>query len=339
MFGEPRVLLLLLLVPLLGAFLVLVRIRRRRLLARFGREDLVARLVSAPGAGRWALRVFLILIAATFLILTLARPRWGQKVEEVRRQGVDVIVAIDVSLSMLAEDVKPNRLVRAREEVASLIDSLSGDRVALVAFAGDSYVACPLTLDYAAAKIFLDILDPSLIPVPGTAIASVIRKSTRAFDSKEKRYKVLVLITDGEDHEGDVLGAAKDAAREGVVIYTLGVGTGAGSPIPLREPGGGVSGYKQDKAGKIVTSRLDPVMLAEIAEAAGGKYLPATAEGREIREIEDRIARMERREVGSRFTITYEERYQIPLAVALLALLLDAAVGSRLFPRREATSP
>jgi len=339
MFAQPRVLLLLLLLPPLALLLGLVRVRRRRLLARFGREDLVARLVAAPGAGRWALRVALILLAAAFLILTLARPRWGRKVEEVHRQGVDVIVAIDVSASMLAEAVQPSRLARAREEVASLIDALGGDRVGLVAFAGDSYVACPLTLDYSAAKIFLDVLDPSLIPLPGTAVASAIRKSTRAFNSAEKRYKVLVLITDGEDHEEDAVAAAKEAAREGVVIYTLGVGTGAGSPIPLRDAGGSVTGYKQDREGKIVTSRLDPVKLAEIAEAAGGKYLPTSAEGREIREIEDRIARMERREVGSRLTITYEERYQIPLAVALLALTLEAGVGSRLFPRGKEERP
>jgi Ca-activated chloride channel family protein len=329
-FGEPRALFLFLLIPLLGLFLVLVRRRRRKLLARFGREDLVARLVKAPGPLRWAIRVFLILFAAAFLILSLARPRWGRKVEEIRRKGVDVMVALDVSASMLAEDVKPSRLVRAREEVASLVDTLGGDRVGLVAFAGDSYVACPLTLDYAAAKIFLDVLDPTLLPVPGTAIASAIRKATQAFDTPEKRYKVLVLITDGEDHERDALEAAREAARQGVVIYTLGVGTGAGSPIPLREGDGPVTGYKQDRQGKIVTSRLDPVKLSEIAEAAGGRYLPVTAEGREIRDIEDRIAKMESRQIGSRLLITYEERYQLPLAAALFALVLEAGIGGRL---------
>lgn len=335
LFGEPRALFLLLLVPLLGIFLLLARTRRSRLLARWGRADLVARLAASPGTGRWAMRVFLLLFASTFLVLALARPRWGRKVEEVRRQGVDVIVAVDVSASMLAEDVKPNRLARARNLVASIIDSLGGDRIGLVAFAGEAYVACPLTLDYAATSIFLEVLDPSLVPVPGTAIATAIRKSTQVFPSREKRYKVLVLITDGEDHERDALEAAREAAAQGVVIYTLGVGTGAGSPIPVREPGGVVRGYKQDREGRLVTSRLNPVRLAEIAEKAGGRYLLATAEGREIREIEDRIARMERRQVGSRLAITYEERYQIPLALALAALLLDAALGGRLYPRKE----
>ncbi|HMC83149.1 MAG TPA: VWA domain-containing protein [Candidatus Polarisedimenticolia bacterium] len=334
-FGEPRALLLLLLVPILALFFALMKARRRRLLARFGGEEMMKRLTTAPGTGRWVLRVFLVLVGLTFLVLALARPRWGRRMEEVKRRGVDVLVAVDVSASMLSEDVRPSRLARARGEVASLLDSLGGDRIGLVAFAGEAYVACPLTLDYSAAKVFLDVLDPSLIPVPGTAIAEAIRKSTRAFNARERRYKVLILITDGEDHVGDPLVAAREAAAEGVVIYTVGVGTGAGSPIPERDPQGAVTGYKQDREGHIVTSRLDPVKLAEIAEVTGGKYLPATAEGRELREIEARIARMERREVGSRITITYEERYQIPLAVALAALLLEAALGDRLFPRRE----
>jgi Ca-activated chloride channel homolog len=179
------------------------------------------------------------------------------------------------------------------------------------------------------------VLDPALLPVPGTAIAAAIRKSTEVFGSKEKRYKVLVLITDGEDHDKDAVAQAREAAAAGVVIYTLGVGSGSGSPIPVREADGSVGGYKKDREGKIVTSRLDPVKLAEVAEAAGGRYFPLTPEGREIREIQDRIARMEHREVGSRFITTYQERYQIPLAVALAALILEAGIGGRLFPARE----
>ena len=333
--SEPQALLLLLALPLLGLWLVWARVRRRRALTRLGRDPMVSRLVSAPGTGRWVLRLFLILCAAFFLVLTLARPRWGRTMEEVKRKGVDIIAAVDVSESMLAEDVKPNRLARARDEVISLIDSLGGDRIGVIAFAGDAYVACPLTLDYAAARIFLDVLDPSLVPVPGTNLAKVIRKATETFGTREKRYKVLVLITDGEGHEGQAGQAAREAAAEGVVIYTLGVGTGAGSPVPEMEEGGAVIGYKKDREGKLVTSRLDPLALNELAEAAGGRYYPATAEGREIQEIQARIAGMERREIGSRLVITYEERYQIPLALALAALVMEAAVGGRLFPRRK----
>lgn len=334
-FAEPRALLLLLLVPLLGIGLGLLRWRRRQLLRRLGREDLITMLVAAPGPLRWVTRLALLLLGVTFLSLALARPQWGRKLEEVRRRGVDVMIALDVSSSMLAEDVKPSRLARSREEVASLLDSLEGDRVGLVAFAGEASVVCPLTLDYAAVRVFLDVLDPGLLPVPGTAVAEAIKKATQAFESKERRYKVLVIITDGESHEGNALEAAKEAAGQGVVIYTLGAGTGAGSPIPVRGENGAVTGYKQDRKGRVVTSRLDPVSLAEIAEAAGGRYLPITPEGREIREIQERIARMDQREIGSRFITTREEQYQLPLAAAVGALILEAGIGARLFPRRR----
>jgi Ca-activated chloride channel family protein len=337
-FGRPDALWLLLLIPVLGLLLAWTRLRRRRLLGRFGREDLVARLVEAPGAGRWAARLLLILLASTFLVLTLARPRWGRKVEEVRRRGVDVLVAVDVSDSMLATDVQPSRLARARGLVSTLLDRLAGDRVGLIAFAGEATTLCPLTLDYAAARVFLDVLDGSLVPLPGTDLAAAIRRASETFGRRERRYKILILLTDGEDHGREALDAAREAASEGVVIYTVGLGTGAGSPIPLREASGAIRGYKQDRSGRIVTSRLDPVKLAEIAEAADGRYLPSTPEGREIQEIEDRIARMERRQVGTRLTITYEERYQIPLALALAALFLEAGIGERLFPRREEVS-
>src|SRR5262245_11605044 len=211
-FAEPRALLLLLLVPLLAIVMVLVRWRRRQLLQRLGREDLVTGLVAAPGTLRWSARAALILLGVAFLALALARPQWGRKLEEVRRRGVDVMIALDVSSSMLAEDVKPSRLARSREEVASLLDVLEGDRVGLIACAGEATVTCPLTLDYAAVRVFLDVLDPDLAPVPGTAVASAIQKATQAFESKERRYKVLVIITDGESHEGDALAAAKEAA-------------------------------------------------------------------------------------------------------------------------------
>ena len=337
-FAEPRALLLLLLVPLLGIGLGLLRLRRRQLLRRLGREDLITMLVTAPGPVRWAVRLALLLLGVTFLALALARPQWGRKLEEVRRRGVDVMIALDVSNSMLAEDVKPSRLARSREEVASLLDALEGDRVGLVAFAGEATVTCPLTLDYAAVRVFLDVLDPDLVPVPGTAVAAAIQKATQAFESKERRYKVLVIITDGESHEGDALAAAKEAAGQGVVIYTLGAGTGAGAPIPVRGDNGAVTGYKQDRKGRVVTSRLDPVSLAEIAEAAGGRYLPITPEGREIREIQERIARMDQREIGSRFITTREEQYQLPLAVAVGALILEVGIGARLFPRRRSSA-
>jgi Ca-activated chloride channel family protein len=275
------------------------------------------------------IKAALVVLAALFLVLALARPQWGTKLETVRRRGVDVIVAVDTSLSMLAEDVKPNRLAQARAAISSLIQMLQGDRIGLVAFAGTAYVACPLTLDYNAAEMFVDVLDPDLIPVRGTAIAEAIRTSTHAFQSDERRYKVLIVITDGEDHEGDVEAAAREAASEGVVIYAVGVGGTAGEPIPLRNARGEIAGYKEDRERKKVTSRLGEAALESIAAATRGKYFRSSAEGPELRRIYEEISGMDQKSLSARLQTTYEERYLFPLGVAIALLALEALLGDR----------
>src|SRR2546422_8961400 len=203
-FAAPEYLWGLLGLPVLIGLFVLSFRRRRRALEAFGHLRLRKRGSAGARLGGPMIKATFVVVAALFLILALARPQWGAKLETVTRRGVDVIVAVDTSLSMLAEDVKPNRMAQARAAVGSFMDLLRGDRVGLVAFAGTSYVACPLTLDYTAASLFVDVLDPDLLPVPGTAIAEAIRASIRAFQANERRNKVLILITDGEDHEGDV---------------------------------------------------------------------------------------------------------------------------------------
>jgi Ca-activated chloride channel family protein len=328
-FAAPGYLWLLLALPVLAALFVLLFRLRRRALAAFGDRPLVDRLTASASTERRVIKAALILGAAFFLVLALARPQWGASLETVTRRGIDVIVAIDTSLSMLAEDVKPNRLTQARAAISSLLDLLEGDRVGLVAFAGTAYIACPLTLDYAAAGMFVDVLDTSLIPVRGTAIAAAIRKSTEAFKTEDRRYKVLILITDGEDHEGDVSGAAKAAAEAGVIIYTIGVGSPSGEPIPLHDSSGRVTGYKDDREHRKVTSRLGESILDEIAIATGGRYYRSTAEGIELRRIYEEIAGMDQKTMSSRLQTTYEERYPIPLAVALILFALEIALGDR----------
>ncbi|PYT33905.1 MAG: hypothetical protein DMF52_14495 [Acidobacteria bacterium] len=277
-----------------------------------------------------------VVVAALFLILALARPQWGAKLETVTRRGVDVIVAVDTSLSMLAEDVKPNRMAQARAAVGSFMDLLRGDRVGLVAFAGTSYVACPLTLDYTAARMFVDVLDVDLIPVQGTAIADAIQTATAAFRPGERRYKVLVLITDGEDHEGNVAAAAGAAAAEGITIYTVGVGSPGGEPIPLRNARGDIIGYKEDREHRKVTSRLGETDLETVALATGGRYFRSTPEGLELHRVYEEISRMDQRTLSGRTMSAYEERYQFPLGTAILFLLVEAALGER---RRAGTQP
>jgi Ca-activated chloride channel family protein len=233
---------------------------------------------------------------------------------------------------MLAEDVKPNRLAQARSAVLSLLDLLQGDRIGLVAFAGTAYVACPLTLDYGAAAMFVDVLDTDLLPVPGTAIAAAIRSATDAFGESEQRHKVLILITDGEDHEGDVKAAVAAAADKGIIIYALGVGNPAGTPIPLRNERGEVTGYKEDRDRRKVTSRLDEAALEDMAAATHGKYYRSTPEGIELKKVWEEIAGMDRKEISARMETTFEERYTIPLAAAFFLLAIETALGDRRRP-------
>jgi Ca-activated chloride channel family protein len=246
------------------------------------------------------------------------------------------MLAVDTSLSMLAEDVKPNRLAQARAAVSSFIGMLRGDRVGLVAFSGAAYVACPLTLDHTAAGIFVDVLDTELIPVRGTAIAEAIATAQRAFSPTERRYKVLVLITDGEDHEGDFEAAARAAAADGVTIYTVGVGGPGGEPIPLRSERGDIVGYKEDREKRKVTSRLGESVLESIALATGGKYFRSTPEGIELRRVYEEIAVMDQKSLTGRLHTAYEERYQVPLALAILLLGLETAIPDRGRRPREA---
>ena len=328
-FAAPQYLWWLLAAPVLAGLFVLAFRRRRIALAAFGDAGLVRRLSTSASLEKRIIKAVLVVLASAFLALSLARPQWGAKLETVTRRGVDVIVAVDTSMSMLAEDVKPNRMAQARAAVGSFIDLLHGDRVGVVAFAGTSYVACPLTLDYTAARMFVDVLDTDLIPIQGTAIADAIRASVGAFRAGERRYKVLVLITDGEDHEGSVEAAAREAASEGVVIYAVGVGSPSGEPIPLRNARGDVIGYKEDKSHRKVTSRLGEGPLEAIALATGGKYFRSSPEGVELQRVYEEISRMDQRTLSGRTLNAYEERYQIPLGVAIVLLGLEAALGER----------
>ena len=334
-FGAPFYLWMLLAAPVLAALLLLAFRRRRRILERFGDLPLMERLAGSLSLEKRIIKSVLLVVASVFLVLALARPQWGAKIETVQRRGIDIMVAVDTSLSMLAEDVKPNRLIQARGAVRSMMDLLQGDRIGLVAFSGTAYVACPLTLDYSAAAMFVDVLDPDLLPVPGTAIAAAIKTATAAFPEQERRYKVLILITDGEDHEGDVEAAAAAAAEQGVVIFTVGVGSPVGVPIPIRNERGDVTGYKEDKDNRKVTSRLGESALEAVATATRGKYYRSTPEGIELRRIYEDIAAMDKKSLSSRLQTTYQERFAIPLGAALLLLVLEAGLGER----RRSASP
>ena len=312
-------------VPIVMLAYAAARVARRRALARLLSSQHLERLAFSEGAGRYYARAVLASLGIALSLCALARPRWGTRLEVVTRKGVDIVVALDTSLSMLSEDVKPNRLELAKREVADLIDHLAGDRIGIVAFAGDAYVACPLTLDMGAAKMFLSDLGPNTVGSPGTAVGDAIRKGVAAFGRKEQKHKVLVLMTDGEDHQTDPLGAAKDAKEAGVVIHAIGFGTGGGAPIPLKEEGT-VTDYKRDGKGDVVVSRLDETMLAGVAAYTGGGYYRASPAQAELDRVMDDIGKMDKTELSQKLYALKEERFQYPLIAGLLLLLIEAAL-------------
>jgi Ca-activated chloride channel family protein len=302
---------------------------KRRLLQRFGNMEILQKLMQNVSPARRNLKIILLITAFIFLIIALANPQIGTKIEEVKREGLDIIVAIDVSKSMLAEDIKPNRLEKAKHEIGQLINILKGDRIGIIAFAGIAHVQCPLTLDYSAAKLFLNIIDINLIPQPGTAIGKAINKAVAAFNNKERKYKVLIMITDGEDHESDPLEAAKEAEKEGIIIYTVGIGSPQGVPIPMYDRYGNQSGFKKDRSGSVVTTKLDVITLQKIAYQTGGKYYLASTGEAELNEIYNEISTMEKKELASRQFSQYEDRFQIFLAFGLVLLIIELLIPER----------
>jgi Ca-activated chloride channel family protein len=266
-----------------------------------------------------------------FVILALANPQIGTKLEEVKREGVDIMIALDVSNSMTAEDIKPSRLESAKQEISRMIDKLQNDRIGMVVFAGDSYLQLPLTTDYPAARLLLSTIDVDIVPVPGTAIGSAIRLAKKSFAAGEQKHKVIVLITDGENHEDDAIAAAKEAHDEGVVIHTIGMGLPDGAPIPVYQ-NQNIVGYKKDNEGATVVTKLDQQALVQIAEAGGGKFIRASNQQNELDAILREIESMEKKEFGAKIVTEYEDRFQYCLALALLLLLMEFFLSERVTP-------
>jgi Ca-activated chloride channel homolog len=273
-----------------------------------------------------------LVLSVSLLLVALARPQLGGKLTMTTRRGVDVLVALDISQSMLAEDMKPTRLAAAKREISSLFGRLRGDRVGLVIFAGAAFVQCPLTLDYQAAQLFLDNVDIDSIPVPGTAVAKAIERATDAFPEGTRKHKVLLLVTDGEDHIGDPLEAARRAKKEGLIIHAIGLGTPEGEPIPVRDEQGRLTGHLKGSGGDVVLSRLDETTLQRVALSTGGTYHRATAGQMELDAIYEMIEAMEEKTLADRLFTQYEERFQYPLFFAWALLLLGWGLSDR---RRE----
>lgn len=326
-FGHPVFWFSFLAIPLLWVLGWLAQRARSRTLRTFGEHDLVHRLTDSVNDRARKLKRVFVFCGFFFLSIGLIAPKIGTSLTEVKRQGINLILMLDTSLSMKAEDVKPTRLDRAKYECSQLINTLRGDRVGLVAFAGVSYLQSPLTLDYSAAKMFLDVIDTDLIPSQGTAIGDAIETGLKAFNSDEKKHKAIVIFSDGEDHLGKATEAAREAADEGVVIYTVGVGTVSGAPIPLNSSG--KQTFKRDRQGRVVTTKLDPEILQEIAMMTGGKYYQLGEGGYSSKKLYSDIFQLDRTELASHQYSRYEERYQYFLALALFFFIAEIFITDK----------
>lgn len=308
-------------VPLFGLFLLWTSRRRKADLARLGNPSLVHRLSKSVNwrGRRW--RNALWLTVVVLVLVALARPQWGSFTQEVEQEGIEVMVALDVSLSMLAQDIKPDRLTRAKLEISELMDQLGGNEIGLVLFSGASFVQFPLTSDYGTARTFLDNARPEVISRAGTSIGDAIRTAMSGFDLARPSQKVIVLITDGEDHEGDAVATAEMAAEQGIMLYTIGFGSPGGEPIPQYNTAGEIVDYKRDQQGEVVLSRLDEATLQQIAEVGGGQYFRATASGSELAALAAELNTLQKAEISSLLEITMIERFQ-PFLLLALALMI-----------------
>ncbi len=338
-FAQPELLWWLLSVPVFVGFGILWSLRRRRRLARFaGDPETLPRFIARINPHARILKAILLSAALVFGVLASARPQIGSRMEKVTRTGIDVMLLVDTSLSMACEDVAPNRFERAKFAAESLIRKIPGDRVGLVTFAGTGVLNCPMTLDHGAIGMFMDAVGPQESLVSGTALADALGTARTALlggrkpepDGGAERGKAVVLFSDGEDHEAGLEPELAALKAHGIRLYSIGVGTGKGGPIPVHGEEGGISGYKKDRLDRIVTTRLNETLLREAAENTGGAYWKATGSENEIDRLVEELSGLAGGELGTVLRTRYEERFQIPLLLAFLALFGEMMIPDRI---------
>jgi Ca-activated chloride channel family protein len=326
-FANPVFLYLLLLLPVLILLYIINEVRKRKALKRLGDVNLVSRLVPEMSTVRPAIKFILQLIAVSAGIIMLSRPQFGSKIEDIKKQGVEVIIALDVSNSMLAEDIQPDRLTRAKQAISRLVDNLDNDKIGLIVFAGDAYIQIPVTTDYISAKMFLSSINPNMVPKQGTAIGAAIDLGIRSFSPGEGKSKAMIIITDGENHEDDPVKEAEEASKAGIVIHTLGIGSTEGVPIPILI--NGKRDYLKDANGNTVVTKLDEEILKKIALTTNGNYVRASNSNIGLDEIFNGIKRMKKQDLESTMYTEYNDQFQIFAAIALVLLLADFIIMER----------
>ena len=320
--AQPLYLLLLLLLLFFVGYWLYRKGQKRRA-ARLGDPELVAQLMPDVSSSKGWLKVTFFSLAFLFFVLGLSRPQLGARLQERETNGVEIMIALDVSNSMLAQDYSPSRLERAKLAISRLVDKLAGDRIGLVIFAGESFVQLPITTDYVSAKAFLKSVNPGSIPIQGTATADALMTCARSFSTQSEKSRAIILISDGEDHEGNVLETAESIAQEGIKIYCIGVGSSKGEPIPMD------GDMLRDKDGNIVVTRLDEATLKEIASAGGGEYVRAAAGEFGLNPIIDDIRSIEASKFKSVVFEDFDEQYMYFFGIALLFFIINMLIGSR----------
>lgn len=318
-FAHPDFLYLLFLLPALVAFYVYAMIVKKKAIKKYGNPTLLAELMPEVSTKRQHLKFWLLFGAITMVIFIIAGPQFGSKLETVKRQGVEIMVCLDVSNSMLAEDVSPNRLDKAKQMLSRLTDGFTNDKVGLIVFAGDAFTQLPITSDYISAKMFLSSINPSMVSTQGTAIGAAINLAARSFTPDETTDKAIILITDGENHEDDAIGAAKAVAEKGIHVNIVGMGDPKGSPIPIQ----GSNNYMKDKDGNVVITKLNEQMGQEIAAAGNGMYVRADNTNSALKALQKEIEKMNKTELDSKVYSEYDEQFQIFAWIALFLLIAD----------------
>ena len=327
-FAQAQYLLMLLLIPLLFVFhAVMLRFRKKRI-RRFGDEALVREIMPSRSGSKGWVRVTLFSIAFFFFVIGLSRPQIGAKLKEHQTKGVEIMIALDVSNSMLAEDYSPNRLERAKLAISKLVDRLRDDRIGLIVFAGNSFVQLPVTTDYVSAKMFLNSITTSSVPIQGTAIGDAINTAIRSFSLQSEKSRAIIVITDGENHEDDPVSAAKQAAEMGIRVFTIGVGSPEGEPIPMDGE------LLKDRNGEIVVTRLDEKQLQDVAAAGGGVYVRAENSEFGLNPIVDSIRKMDEEEFSSVVFEEFDEQYMYFFAIALVFFVIEMLIGNRRVRKR-----
>lgn len=318
-FAHPDFLYLLFIIPALLAFYIYATIAKRRAIKRYGNPELLAELMPEVSVKRQHLKFWLLSGAIAMVIFVIAGPQFGSKLETVKRQGVEIMVCLDVSNSMLAEDVSPSRLDKAKQMLSRLTDGFNDDKVGLIVFAGDAFTQLPITSDYISAKMFLSSINPSMVSTQGTAIGAAINLAARSFTPNDSADKAIVIITDGENHEDDAVGAAKAASEKGIRVNVIGMGDPKGSPIPIP----GSNNYMKDRDGNVVITKLNEQMAQEIAAAGNGMYVRADNTNSALKALQKEIEKMNKSELDSKVYSEYDEQFQIFAWIALFLLIVD----------------